>query len=747
MERDLRYFFSILLVFTCLANMAKADICDNLIEVNSIYDKVFQETASSKDVRKLQKYVGAAQDGRWGPKSDAAYARLLRECDSVKSRPTKLLLDIVRQRRSAESLSDTELCESLKYVDLESTYYEMKKRNLDCLSISKKSVQWREPASVDAYRFLREYQRRYNVKVPDFDVTLVKLKFPPPEKSLPLYHALNPNFIASANRPARLEDFCLEWFPQVATIIENQTKNLDGSVGWSEGTLTGAFVDCEEVFAQLAYRALINNETKQRLQKAIEGWIENNTPNREQQNEFSSFSYTLFVNRVLIVLELLHTEFDWDENDYQAASRWIKERALELLPGDKEQRWGKLAYKCKLEHKSNKTRTEVCRNGGIYQAQALLRAGIFTQDKELVEIAFLAFHRFMSGVRQDGSNADDSARGCTAAGYQIWGSQFLNDFVHLWSTIGDQLWEHRSFGRGTPAASVEYSLSLFNNWEKINNYTLDEEWRGCGSNHETRLQLARTQPNLAKYNKASFAAYFHQQDFDTLVTLLTEEYDRREIASYVLQSGIAYEVSLLHRNPLLLEKVLANKKKELQTYQYLKDLSNGEVPIKLFPNLGVGLTAKAEYVLLDPTLVDIGDYRLLNKVIPESGSKSTKYRVKLYRSRASESPTANKKVVLSNKTITIYAKGSQSNTQKHVSMYLGDIFDVYPDMQKAWEKVWNKCAIDDLPLDDIELPISGNEWLAPIIPCIDENIDHQRLTLLIRILLQAGLEIDISALK
>lgn len=727
--------------------MAKADICDNLIEVNSIYEKVFRESASVKDIRKLQKYVGAAQDGKWGPKSDAAYAQLLGRCDSVKTRPTKLLLDIVRQRRSAESLSDTELCESLKYVDLESTYYEMKKRNLDCLSISKKSVQWREPTSVDAYRFLREYQRRYNVKVPDFDVTSVKLKFPPPEKSLPLYHALNPNFMASANRPARLEEFCLEWFPQVATIIENQTKNLDGSVGWSEGTLTGAFVDCEEVFAQLAYRALTNNETKQRLQKAIEGWIENNTPNREQQNEFSSFSYTLFVNRVLIVLELLHTEFDWDENDYQAASRWIKERALELLPGDKEQRWGKLAYKCKLEHKSNKTRTEVCRNGGIYQAQALLRAGIFTQDKELVEIAFLAFHRFMSGVRQDGSNADDSARGCTAAGYQIWGSQFLNDFVHLWSTIGDQLWEHRSFGRGTPAASVEYSLSLFDNWEKINNYTLDEEWRGCGSNYETRLQLARTKPNLAKYNKASFAAYFHQQDFDTLVTLLTEEYDRREIASYVLQSGIAYEVSLLHRNPLLLEKVLANKNKQLQTYQYLKDLSNGDVPIKLFPNLGVGLTAKAEYVLLDPTLVDIGDYRLLNKVIPESGSKSTKYRVKLYRSRASESPTANKKVVLSNKTITIYAKGSQSNTQKHVSMYLGDIFDVYPDMQKAWEKVWNKCAIDDLPLDDIELPISGNEWLAPIIPCIDENIDHQRLTLLIRILLQAGLEIDISALK
>ena len=137
--------------------MAKAEMCNDLIEVNSIYDKVFLKNASVKDVRTLQKYVGAAEDGKWGPKSDAACARLLGRCDSVKTRPTKLLLDIVRQRRSAETLSDSELCESLTYVDLESTYYKMKSRNLDCLHIAERSKNWQTPKKEEALRFLKQY--------------------------------------------------------------------------------------------------------------------------------------------------------------------------------------------------------------------------------------------------------------------------------------------------------------------------------------------------------------------------------------------------------------------------------------------------------------------------------------------------------------------------------------------------------------------------------------------------------------
>ena len=83
------------------------------------------------------------------------------------------------------------------------------------------------------------------------------------------------------------EEFCTEWFPQVATIVENQTKNLDGSIGWSEGTLTGAFVECEQVFGNLAYRALFDSETRRTLQNAIDVWIENDTPTREQQTGLS----------------------------------------------------------------------------------------------------------------------------------------------------------------------------------------------------------------------------------------------------------------------------------------------------------------------------------------------------------------------------------------------------------------------------------------------------------------------------
>lgn len=159
LEPVLRYFLSILIILLCIANMAKAEMCNDLIEVNLIYDKVFLKNASVKDVRTLQKYVGAAQDGKWGPKSDSAYSQLLGRCDSVKTRPTKLLLDIARQRRSAETLSDSELCESLKYVDLESTYYEMKNRNLDCLHIAERSKNWQTPKKEESLRFLKRYQK------------------------------------------------------------------------------------------------------------------------------------------------------------------------------------------------------------------------------------------------------------------------------------------------------------------------------------------------------------------------------------------------------------------------------------------------------------------------------------------------------------------------------------------------------------------------------------------------------------
>lgn len=51
------------------------------------------------------------------------------------------------------------------------------------------------------------------------------LTFPKPDKSLPIYFALNQRFLSRAAERFQQEEFCTEWFPQVATIVENQTKN------------------------------------------------------------------------------------------------------------------------------------------------------------------------------------------------------------------------------------------------------------------------------------------------------------------------------------------------------------------------------------------------------------------------------------------------------------------------------------------------------------------------------------------
>ena len=744
----MRYFFLILFAFFCLANIAKAEVCNDLIQVNSIYDKVFLKSASVKDVRTLQKYVGAAQDGKWGPKSDAAYAQLLARCDSLQLRPTKLLLDIVRQRRSAETLSDSELCTSLKYVDLESTYYEMKSRNLDCLNIAERSKNWQTPKKEEALRFLKQYQKKYQIQIPPFIIHEKGLTFPKPEKSLPLYVALNQSFLSRAAERFHQEEFCTEWFPQVAKIVENQTKNLDGSIGWSEGTLTGAFVECEEVFGKLAYRALFDGKARLTLQNAIDVWIKNNTPIRDEQTDLSSFSYTLFVNRIFIIIEMLHSDFDWDQEDYDAASKWMTTRAFELLPGDKKERWNKLNEKCQLKPNRIGLGVETCRNGGIYQAQALLRAGIFSKDKYLIEAAYLAFHRFMSGVRNDGSIAHDSIRGCTAAAYNVWASQFLSDFVHLWSTIGEPLWEHKSFNRGTPAQAIEYSLSLFDNWEKINQYTLDSEWQGCGENTQSRQQKVGEKDNSKRGNLVSFAPYFYMMDQERFVDLMVESYDRDDTFSYVKQSGIAYEAALLAGNPAVLQRILAKKNTALLNAQQLRDIAEGKSPERVLSNLGLGVTIDARYRLLNPDLVDVGDVKVVEIIRPSWSKKTTKYLLEFSHIEAALHTGANKETIISNGKLAIYDEEGYPKNKRRLMMSMRDTFDKYPDAEEAWKKLLKVCQFaEDLGFDKIELPIVQGEWLDSAVTCIDKNLRNDRLKMLIAGLVKLGGDVDLTALS
>ena len=261
------------------------------------------------------------------------------------------------------------------------------------MSIDKVQSGWRPQKKERAVRYLRAYAKKYSVQVPNFDVNKVQEMFGSRRDTMAAYQFLQPNFrsifsISNHEENQRRIDFCHDRFPQMATIVENQSKNLDGTVSWEENSLRDGFVICQNFFNYSIYRALFDQDTKQKIKAAIENWISNDTPHRDTDYDGSGFfGYTHAINKILIAIELLHQDFGWDEEQYNAAQNWAKARVLEFFPGGSEPRWQYLSKRCPTNISSYELALEVCQNGGILQAQATLRAGIFAKDPELVELS------------------------------------------------------------------------------------------------------------------------------------------------------------------------------------------------------------------------------------------------------------------------------------------------------------------------------------------------------------------------
>ena len=111
-----------------------------------------------------------------------------------KSAPKSLLADLVTRKRNAVDLSDEELCTSLTALDTVPTYYEMKKRGLECLSIDKVQSGWRPQEKGRAVRYLEAYAKKYSVQVPNFDVNKVQEVFGSRRDTMAAYQFLQPNF-------------------------------------------------------------------------------------------------------------------------------------------------------------------------------------------------------------------------------------------------------------------------------------------------------------------------------------------------------------------------------------------------------------------------------------------------------------------------------------------------------------------------------------------------------------------------
>ena len=821
-------------------------------------------------------------------------------------KPTKLLKDLVTQKIKAEDLNDEKLCLSLKYLDLPSTFYEMKRRGLSCLHSSIPQENWYLPTRDEAFKYLREYQKKNNVAVPDFNLTNVQPVFGDVSQTLELYQVLNPQFLdmnfnygLKAGRIRQRLQFCLDWFGSVSFIVEGQSSGLDGTAGWGKGTLKDGFAICSSNFTGITLRALSDEGVAEQLRSMIKTWVKNDGLRRDVNNDFSFFFSVLSLNKVSIALEMLEASFEWNENERADIARWLKRRALEMYPADTDK--SPSSDLCPKKIRSDfKNHYEACKNGGILRAQALLRIGIWTGDQEFIEMSYLTFHRYMSGHRPDGSNIGDSARGCLAADYNIWASQFMSDFMFQWSRISAPLWDVEFHDTLTPSKAVEYSLSLIGNFEAINKHTEEKFWDVCGKNKKNRTQEATTKYGVAWYPKVSFAPYFAHNGVQKDALM---EYDRSHAASYTAQSGVNYEIALLLQQPELIEELRAkilevrmakllagvpksikelgltiNEKTEyvprdtdqfamrglaVNQYRPSKTASDSDVFEVQFSDLRIGknsfsnlrfefweredermaivflddlfdddpklkkalkkidsackwqqivksgelelairtrwpeakdyfeclakntksnevkelflLTsyaasvfdaeaAKAEiasrgqlkninltiaddgYVsLIDPSLVDIGDYKLEEVVKPKSAKKSTKYRLRFKRVTVVDQVSGKTNIAILTQRVTIFEKDKPDGRARKVGFDLVHFLNSHPESKSNWQKIWEICPFEDDDREYMELPIVHNDWLHPLISCFDKNVEDQRLRSLMMALVKIGNEVELSS--
>ena len=474
-----------------------------------------------------------------------------------KKKALPLLKALITREISAVELSDYDLCTSLMYADFVDTYMEMKKRKLDCLYISQKQSGWKPVDRNKAFKYLRQYQKKYNVEIPYYDLSKKIKPFGTAAETTAIYSLLNPSFqdqilMKEYKRKQVRKAFCFDWFAQVSYISDGQSKNIDGSQSWLEDSLRDGFVICQNTFNASYLSALFNENDLKGVKNVLETWINNDAPRRDIETNQVNFGYVLLINKAFAALEMLRDEFNWSEEFNLKFNEWANLRTLELFPTDNAGRH--VTRYCNQNPIDYSQINEACKNGGILRAQALLRAGILTNDEEFVEMAYVAFHRFMSGVRKDGSVALDSIRGCTAADYNIWATQFMSDFHNLWMQIGKPQWDFRVKDFASVREAIEYSIDLREDFEKINKYTWEKMWQQCGEMRKNKVQEA-TLRGKGYYPLESFGSYFFRFKPDIAGQFLGNTGgDDHEVARYTAQSGSNYEVSYLYTHPQLIYK-------------------------------------------------------------------------------------------------------------------------------------------------------------------------------------------------
>tara|TARA_Y100000590_G_C15690687_1_gene1003305 strand:+ start:121 stop:2109 length:1989 start_codon:yes stop_codon:yes gene_type:complete len=462
------------------------------------------------------------------------------------------LKQLVTGKVKASQLSDKAICKILQSADIPSVTRQMWYRGINCRKSAQPLVSWELPDLDENFTIKREYQKNYNVIIPEYNIKPRKFVYGNPKQSLEYYNYFNSDFekvLLESEYTGWWDNFCEKWILDLEWIVPNQTMGIDGSYAFLETTEPDAFTFCQHTIQKLSLKALINEQNSKKFQNIIERWIKNNTPKNKNNGEFN-FLYVYWMNSVFNGVELLHQNFNWNETQYKNYEKWLRTRTLELFPI--ESKYKRSAFQCNKnirDGEGGNDRSDECQNSGALTAVATLRAGIWLGDTKFIDQAYLTFHKYMTGIRKDGSNIADSSRMCAAANYNIWGSKNMSDFVYLWSIIGDSLWNHISLGMGNPSESVRYSLELIKNPEMINPYTE----QGGETSDCSKTKINRKQNQLkARYPKIFWAPYFFQEESVSLEKFV-REINYVENWDY-LYNGSNTEISYLYHHPKIARK-------------------------------------------------------------------------------------------------------------------------------------------------------------------------------------------------
>ena len=434
------------------------------------------------------------------------------------SRDMDLLVGLVTREVEPLSLTDTQVCDTLRVLPLHTTFEEAWARGLDCdLSVD---IDLDLPRRYLGLKELEDYAARNSVNIPDFSIENVPPVYPDLDATRAAFDAYNFNLtqvLLDVSSQSEFE-FCRGWLPTVRNVMPDPSKNLDGTGSWKEETLRDAQVYCEVRLHFLSMAGVGTHpgaaEAVSEFQAAVDAWVAADAPRNlylVREGASTNFLYILMLNQITSGVELLRAGFTWGPEEDARYAAWAVRRVDDIHPYELYNPAG--AGYCGRPTDGSYMSDE-CMNAAALVAQVTLRVGILAQSPELVRRAYLTFHRYLSAVRPDGSPAFDSMRGCYAANYVSWAAMFSDAFLFQWSRIAEVDWDLSVNGGGTLRDMFEYALRVVESPNDVNAYAGVHRYDECYD------AAGKLQQKLQEDPLQFYSTYLAEHDPERLQSLI-----------------------------------------------------------------------------------------------------------------------------------------------------------------------------------------------------------------------------------